>query len=178
MTDPPDTPSLPRLREIVAALEAASIPCALGGSGLLLASGLAETARDWDLTTDAPLERVRAALAPHAPEEFGPSGVHADHKLVIDGGAIEVIVGHSMRAEAGVVRLPTLLGARWNGVPLGSLEVWAVAYALLGREAKSERVLVALAERGAEARAIELMLAQPLPFGLAERMERLPRRTR
>lgn len=40
----------------------AGVRCALGGSGLLLSLGLVDRVGDWDLTTDAPLERVEAAL--------------------------------------------------------------------------------------------------------------------
>jgi len=35
---------------------------AVGGSGLLVALGLAEVAHDWDVTVDAPVPTVAAAL--------------------------------------------------------------------------------------------------------------------
>lgn len=55
-------PDPQELLPLVRVLLRAGVRCALGGSGLLLSLGLVDRVGDWDLTTDAPLERVEAAL--------------------------------------------------------------------------------------------------------------------
>ncbi|MBI5710523.1 MAG: hypothetical protein HZC42_09505 [Candidatus Eisenbacteria bacterium] len=169
-------PPLEPVLELAARLERAGIVFALGGSGLLAACGLAHRVGDWDLTTDAPLERARAALEGLAFEPFGSSGVHADHKFVLPEFATELIVGFAMHGRDGVVRLPTIVTASWHGLPLGSPEVWAAAYALLGRTAKSEALLGWLRARGADPVARARLLGQPLPQDLARALSALPRR--
>src|SRR5262245_59362199 len=101
MTAKPDIPhfmhhvkSMPpwsSLAGTVGRLETAGVQVALGGSGLLAALGLADRVRDWDLTTDAPYERVTEALAgvPYTPH--GADALHADRKLALAEGEIEVI---------------------------------------------------------------------------------------
>jgi hypothetical protein len=155
------------LLDVVRRLEAAGLVVALGGSGLLAAFGLCDEAGDWDLTTDAGPDEVAAHLPPAGIERFGSSGIHADHKLQLAGGMIEIICGFAIRSGAGVVRIPTIVSARAEGVPLGSPEAWAVAYALLGRAVKSERLLRWLASRGADAGVVARLLAEPLPEALA-----------
>lgn len=168
-------PPLEPVLELASRLERAGIAFALGGSGLLAARGLARTIGDWDLTTDAPLDSARAALDGLAFQAFGSSGVHADHKLALPDLAAELIVGFAMRWEGGVVRLPTIVTASWHGLPLGSPEVWAVAYALLGRTAKSEALLGWLRAHGADPAALARLLAQPLPPDLVRALSTLPR---
>ncbi|HKQ58407.1 MAG TPA: hypothetical protein VJY35_11120 [Candidatus Eisenbacteria bacterium] len=167
-------PSWPLLAGCVARLEAAGVPVALGGSGLLAALGLADTVGDWDLTTDAPWERVDAALADEPHTDHGNDALHADHKRVIADGAIEVIVGFAYFTPSGVVRIPTIVSGHAGRVPLGSPECWAVAYALLGRPAKSETLFSHLESRGAEPAAMRRLLAEPLPEYLAARLTALP----
>lgn len=169
-------PPLGPLVEVAGELEREGIACALGGSGLLAALGLWDTVHDWDLTTDAPLDRVSRTLARFSPVPHGASGVHADAKLVIGGGAVEVIVGFAMHGPGGVVRLPTIAGARWNGVALGSPEAWAVAYALLGRAPKARLLFEALERNGADPVALARLLSEPLPDDLRARLAALPRR--
>lgn len=176
MTTPPfmhhvkSMPSWSDLVAWVARLESAGVPVALGGSGLMAALGLADTIRDWDLTTDAPYPRVVAALAGEPFAEHGEDALHADRKVVLAGGAIEVIVGFAYHVPGGVVRIPTLVGGRLEGVPLGSPECWAVAYALLGRPRKSEVLFDHLATRGADPAAVRRLLDQPLPADLGARL--------
>lgn len=167
-------PPFAALARVAADLESAGIVAGLGGSGLLSALGIATGARDWDLTTDAPLERVRARFADLAHEVTGPNGIHADHKLVLLDGTIEIIVGFSIRAESGVVRLPTLPTTPAGGVRLGSPEVWAAAYHLMGREAKADTLLAWLARRGAARAAVDHLLQEPIPAPLRARLEALP----
>jgi hypothetical protein len=169
-SSPPAGPLLDTLHR----LERAGFVVALGGSGLLAALGLGEEAHDWDLTTDASPDDVAAHL-PAEIERVGSSGIHADHKLRLAGGVVEIICGFAIRSGADVVRIPTVVSARAEGVPLGSPEAWAVAYALLGRAEKSERLLKWLDQRGAEAGAVARMLAEPLPQPLAARLAALPR---
>ena len=64
---------------------------------------------------------------------------------------------------------------RRDGIPLGSPEAWAVAYALLGRDGKLERLMRWLAARGADPGVIARLRAEPLPPALAARLESLPR---
>lgn len=167
------TPPLDPLRDVIARLEAHGIVCALGGSGLLAALRLADSVRDWDLTTDAPIEAVRAALAGVDSTWKGGDDVHADQKLMLAGGLVEVIVGFAFHDGGRVVRIPTIVTGRRDGVPLGSPEAWAVAYALLGREAKSERLFARLEERGADGAVLDRMLVEPLPAALAARLAAL-----
>jgi hypothetical protein len=169
-------PPLAPLRDVVRRLERAGIRCALGGSGLLAALGLARLVHDWDLTLDGSLAEATRALADGDLVLHGPSGIHADHKLVTARGRVEVIVGHAVAHRGGVCRLPALVSRRWRDVPLASPEVWAVAYALLGRPAKSDALFEHLARRGADREARVRLLAEPLPSGLARRLRALPPR--
>jgi hypothetical protein len=168
------TPPFEPLREVVARLERAGLVCALGGSGLLAALGLATEVRDWDLTSDASIDEVTAALAelPHA--VAGSSGIHADHKLMT--GPVEVIARFSLLAGGRPVRLPTIVTGRWNDVPVGSPEGWAIAYALMGREAKAETLFAWLDGR-ADRDTVARLLEQPLPGPLRARLAALAPRS-
>jgi hypothetical protein len=168
------SPPLEPLAGVVERLEHAGLVVALGGSGLLGALGLADEAHDWDLTTDAAAGEIAPLLAPLELESFGPSGLHADHKLKIVPAAIEIICRMAIRADAGVVRIPTVVSRRTRGIPLGSPEAWAVAYALLGRGGKSEALFGWLEARGADAAIIARLRAEPLPEALASRLAALP----
>jgi hypothetical protein len=166
-SSPPAGPLL----EAVRRLESAGLVTALGGSGLLAALGLGTEAHDWDLTTDASPDEVAAVFVGTELERVGSSGIHADHKIRLAGGAVEIICGFAIRSGAGVVRIPTIVSACLEEVPLGSPEAWAVAYALLGRAEKSERLLRWLAARGADAGVVSRLLAEPLPTELAARLK-------
>ena len=161
------TPPLEPLLEIVARLEGEGIRCALGGSGLLAALGLGTVVRDWDLTAEAPLERLLpvARRLPH--ETAGSSGVHADAKLLFPGLAIEIIARFAFHGPRGVIRIPTVVGGRWHGVPLGSPEAWAVAYHLLERPAKRDLLLGHLREHGHDPEVVACLLHEPLPEEIA-----------
>ena len=164
------TPPLSPLLDVVARLEAAGLVCALGGSGLLAALGLAHAVRDWDLTTDAPIEAVRAALDGLAVTWKGSDALHADQKLMLDDAAVEVIVGFAFHVGGRVVRIPTIVSGRRDGVPIGSPEAWAVAYALLGRREKSQRLFERVPSGSADRAAVARMLAEPLPATLARQL--------
>jgi hypothetical protein len=170
-----NTPPLEPLLGVLDVLGRAGHPCYLGGSGLLAALGLADLVHDWDVTTDASIEEVTAALAGFDVEPVGNSGVHADHKAMLPAQRVEVIARFAFAVEGGVVRIPNRVSATWRGVPVGSPEGWAVAYALLGRPAKSGMLFGHLARTGADDATCRRLLAQPLPPGLAERVAALPR---
>jgi hypothetical protein len=165
-----DTPPFALLEDVARRFDAAELELSLGGSGLLYAHGLATHVGDWDVTTDEPLPRVRAALKGLAPVYHGNSGVHADEKLVVHDGAVEVIVGFAFRLRRAVVRVPTFVHGSWRGVPLGSLEAWAVAYTLMDRPERAETCFAALARRGADPGAIERLRGEPLPPELSARL--------
>jgi hypothetical protein len=170
----PALPPFPPLADASRRLAAAAIPHALGASGLLCAHGLADHARDWDVTVEADRDDVEPLFADLAPRFVGSSGVHADSKLVLHGGTVELILRFAFVVPGGIVRVPTLVDGTWRGIPLGALEAWAAAYALLGRAEKSARVFARLAERGARPEALAALLSQPLPAELAARLLALP----
>ena len=151
------------------------MPHALGASGLLYAHGLADHARDWDVTVEADRVDVEPLFTDLAPRFVGSSGVHADSKLVLHGGVVELILRFAFVVPGGVVRVPTLVDGTWQGIPLGALEAWAAAYTLLGRSEKAERVFARLAQRGARPAALDAVLSEPLPKDLAARLAALPR---
>jgi hypothetical protein len=174
----PRTPAIDPLRDVLARLDRAGVVCALGGSGLLLALGLTDTVHDWDVTTDAAVDDVAAALAGEPHERFGNSGIHADHKLVLRGGEIEIICRFALRSEAGVCRVPTRVLSAWRGVPVGSPVAWAVAYALMGRDAKAELLWGHLGRAGITRDERQALEGQPLPEALRRRMRSCPEPTR
>jgi hypothetical protein len=167
-------PPFEALERVAARLRERGIPFALGASGLLYALGLVDRDGDRDLTPDAPLNAVRNAFD-DVPHEFcGNSGIHTDHKLRLEGGEVELIVRMSLAVPGGEVFIVTLERGTWRGVPLGSLEAWAVAYALMGREARAKTAFDALEDRGADAADVAAMRAQPLPPELDARLRDLP----
>ena len=170
------SPPLEPLLEIVGALEAAAVVVALGGSGLLAALGLVDQVNDWDLTTDASLDQVGVALRGFETEWCGSSGIHADQKLIIAAARTECIIGFAFQSEAGVSRIPTVVTRHWNGVPVGSPEGWAIAYALLGREPKAARLFGWLECAGVDETMRGRLLREPLPGALAVRLRALPPR--
>lgn len=155
---------------LILSLERCGVRCALGGSGLLAALGLADRMNDWDVTTDAPFATVVAALDGRAFTHKGADALHADEKLMLPDLGIEIIRGFAFHAPGGVVRLPTFVTARWHGLPVGSAECWAVAYDLLERDAKRDLLLGWLDRTGADAARLDALLAQPLPAATAERL--------
>jgi hypothetical protein len=177
-------PPLAPLRGALGRLAAAGVPHALGASGLCMALGLVERVNDWDVTCDADLATLERIFAGEPTASFGNSGCHADHKLNLRGGEIELIARFAFFVPGGIVRVPTIVTREWNGVPVGSPEAWAVAYALMGefddeahrerRRGRAEALLGWLGANGADAEAVRRLLAEPLPLPLAARLAALP----
>jgi hypothetical protein len=177
-------PPLAPLHATLARLAAAGIPHALGASGLCAALGLVEQVNDWDVTCEADLATLEALFADEPATSFGNSGCHADHKLGLRGGEIELIARFAFFVEGGVVRIPTRVTREWNGVPVGEPACWAVAYALMAeldeeahrarRRGRAEVLFGWLAAHGAESEAVRALQAQPLPAPLAARLAALP----
>lgn len=177
-------PPLAPLRAVLAKLAAAGIPHALGASGLCAALGLVGRVNDWDVTCDADLARLEALFADEPGESFGNSGCHADHKRTLHGGGIELIARFAFFVDGAIVRIPTVITREWNGVPVGSPEAWAVAYALLGelddealrarRRTRAEALFGWLAAHGTDPGIVRALLAEPLPAKLAARLSALP----
>ena len=116
---------------------------ALGGSGLLVALGLAEIAHDWDLTVDSPDDAVREVLDEGGfrfSDGTGGDPLYATRRrFVIDGGdhSIDLLVGFALRSADQVVPLPSQVTGSWRGLPLADPVVWEQAYVLLGRPGKA-----------------------------------------
>jgi len=166
-------PPIESLLEVHRRLDEAGIVHALGASALLHAHGLEDHVGDWDINTDAGHDLLDPLFKDLAPVHFGSSGIHADSKLQMFGASVELIVRMAIVAEGKVVRIPALPRTTWNGVPVGSMEAWAVSYALLGRTEKSERLFRKLEQDGAHASDVARMLEEPLPAVLAARLRAL-----
>lgn len=175
------TPPLPPLHAVSARLARAGLTHALGGSGLLAALGLVDAVNDWDVTVEASPAELEGLFAGHAFAMHGNSGCHADHKLSFEGQPIELIARFAFFAPEGIVRIPTVVTGRWQGVPLGSPVGWAAAYALMGelenvprRRERAERLFEWLERHGADRAGRDALLAQPLPADLRARIAALP----
>lgn len=169
--------SLQSLHFVLDRLQSAGLIAALGGSGLLYAHGLVADCHDWDLTTDAAPEAVAAGLGDlpwqDRTSRDGRFATACRFVVQVDGEEIDLMSRFAIPTEAGVCSIPTRVDDQWQGVPLGSLEAWAVAYRLMGRHAKADMVLRHLAQAGAEAEVIRSLLAQPLPATLRAELARL-----
>lgn len=170
-------PPLAPLLEILARLEARSLPHALGASGLLAALGLVSVVNDWDITVAAPVATLVEVCSGLQFEYSGNSGCHADHKLAFERERVELIAGFAFFVPSGVVRIPTVITGTWQGIPVGSPTAWAVAYALMGeaensprRRARAESLFDVLSRGPAEPAVLDTLLAQPLPDVVARRL--------
>ncbi len=168
-------PDVSVLLPLVERLTSAGIEVALGGSGLLYSLGLGEQVRDWDLNTDAPLDRVEAALGalPRRMATVGDGAYASAYRLSLIAGGREVdLMGRfAIRTESGICHMPTVICATWQGVPAGSPEVWAVAYRLIGRNEKADRLFAHVAHHGARPGVVATLLDQPLPPGVRSEVE-------
>lgn len=162
-----------------AALTAAGIIWALGGSSVLIAHGLWEKPpTDWDLNTDADLERVQAALAAFQVEVHpltGSDNYATTARLTVEE-EIDLMVQFAVRTEGGIVHLPTMVSRTWKGMPVGSPEVWAVAYRLIGRPVKPDLLSDWLATHGADPAVQAQLLSEPLPVAIRAEVESWPER--
>ncbi len=167
-------PPIEPLRRVVDALMQAGVQPTLGGSGLLLAHGLVGQVRDWDLLVDADLAQVERALSDaHLPwtdaaDSSGRYATTARLLLNIDSIEIDLMVGFAIWPDGASrsdlpVRIPSLPAGIWQGIPLGSLEAWLVAYRLMKRPEKPDLIASFLKSSGVNAGYLERMLAEPLP---------------
>jgi hypothetical protein len=169
------------VQRVVAALQADGIEVALGGSGLLLAHGLVDSVRDWDLTTEGEPARVEAALVTAGIEFEGSLGDTESYgtrwRIMIDAGDhdIDLMIGFSIRQPVGNVAIPTIVRDSWNDLPLGSLEVWLVAYRLMVRPEKPDLIAAHLRTHGADPAIVRQLLEQPLPDDLRNELSVISR---
>ena len=136
-------PATETVRRVVDALTGAGLVPAVGGSGLLVALGLADVANDWDLTVDADVSAVRAALESAAipyRDAAERGGVYeTGERFVVDGGDhdVDLLVQFALRGPDGPEPIATRVTGSWCGLPIGDPVEWQRAYRLLGRDAKA-----------------------------------------
>lgn len=174
------TPPLEPLREVLAVLDRAELPHAVGASGLLMALGLVDRINDWDVTVEADVDTLAELFAGRSFTRYGNSGGHADHKLTFETEKIELISRFAFFVPGGVVRVPTVVTRTWNDLPIGSPAAWAAAYAIMAeqesdprRAARAELLFEWLARTDARDAGLAAILAEPLPAEIAERLRRV-----
>jgi hypothetical protein len=166
--------SIVPLMQVTHKLAEAGIGYALGGSGLLYSLGLVEAVRDWDLTTEAPMEEIKAALRGLHIEE-SPSGddpFASRYRLSVHREApqIDLIGGFAIRTDAGTCRLPVVHAFDWQGIRAGSPEVWFIAYSLMNRKEKAALLLDFLRRNGADPALVRRLGGEPLPDPLRDEL--------
>jgi hypothetical protein len=173
----PATPPLAPLREVLATLDRAELPHAIGASGLLMALGLVDRVNDWDVTVEADVDTLAGLFPGRDFTRHGNSGGHADHKLTFAAEKIELIARFAFFVPGGIVRVPTVVTRTWQGVPIGSPAAWAAAYAIMAdqendarRAARAELLFEWIARSDAPDAGLAAILAEPLPDAIGERL--------
>jgi hypothetical protein len=163
---------LTSLSALTKKLEQSGVSYSLGGSGLLVSLGLTNAVGDWDVVTDAPKDKVLAALENYEVEDLacGDHPFGTEFKLVIRQmePPVEIIGGLAIHSAKGLCRLPATAVSLWNGIQMGSPEVWYVAYALMNRGAKADLLLAYLKEVGVNRQMIDMLRELPIPDGILE----------
>ncbi|MEE6449251.1 hypothetical protein RAH41_01615 [Gottfriedia acidiceleris] len=165
------------LISVVNVLEQNNIKYALGGSGLLLSLGLTNEVNDWDLTIEYPKNDLLNVLKSFDIKVIG-SGDYpfaSKYKFLIhnDNPKVEIIGYFSIITSNGVCNLPTISVKEWKDIQIGSPEVWYVAYSLMNRVEKANKLFFYLKVHGANANIIDRMLKEPLPNYLKIRLKEL-----
>jgi hypothetical protein len=170
----------PDISNLIAATEELKrygITYALGGSGLLHCLGLTNSVRDWDIMTEAPKEQVLKALQNLYVQEItsGDYPFGSKYKLLIhkEVPQVEVSGNFSIFTDKGLCKLPTIPVLLWDGIQVGSPEVWYVAYSLLNRKDKSDLLLSFLKEKGADKHILQILKNEPLPDEILEEISSL-----
>ncbi|WP_282938252.1 hypothetical protein [Paenibacillus sp. RC67] len=166
--------SLTAVSTVTNRLKDANIHYASGGSGLLYSLGLTEQVRDWDITTDAPIEAVVNALQGiHWTQALsGDYPFASSYRISILHNTlpIDLIGSFAIYSEAGLCRLPSHSAAVWEQIPMGSPEIWAVAYSLMNRQDKAFKLFAYLQAHGANHERIHQLLQEPLPKPLQSKL--------
>ena len=142
-------PPFEALKDISDRLKNAGLKHALGGSGMLAYLDLIDQVHDWDITTDAPLDKVTPLLADIEYEHVEPSGIYASEyllKIKLKGASMDLIGNFAIKSGNAVFKLPILVTAEWEGIPVGSPAAWAKAYELMNRPEKAKLLLDYLAK--------------------------------
>ncbi len=168
---------LDHVSAVTTQLDKAGIEYCLGGSGLLYSLGLIHTVNDWDITTDSPLDNVKNALQnfrwEHAPSGDYPFASEFRLSILDDRRNIDLIGHFSIISDAGVCHLPVVPAFVWNGVKVGSPEVWYLAYLLMGREDKSALLERYLKTDKVDKEIIRMLMSKPIPAYLTSKLEGL-----
>lgn len=155
------------LAAVTEKLEQSGISYSLGGSGLMLSLGLTNAVGDWDVMVEASKDRVLHALQRDQIEErrSGDYPFGTKYKLVIQGHGpqVEIIGGLSIYTNKGLCKLPSIPSSIWNGIQVGSPEVWYAAYALMNRMEKAAVLLAYLKKAGANKEILNNLMNEPLP---------------
>jgi hypothetical protein len=168
---------LNNLMSVVKILDQNNIKYALGGSGLLLSLGLTDKVNDWDITIEIPKNDLLNILKFNELKEI-ESGDHpffSKYKFLIHNfnPKVEIIGYFSIKTENGVCNLPSISVRKWRGIQIGSPEVWYVAYSLMNRIEKANKLFYYLKVNGANENIINLMLKEPMPDFLKLRLKEL-----
>ncbi|MCR8964228.1 hypothetical protein O0550_13600 [Brevibacillus halotolerans] len=143
------------------------ITFALGGSTLLYSLGLETTFRDIDITTDASVDKLSEALTeyPVTVEISGDGIYNTQYRLSVElhGKEIDFMGNFSVKTKTGVCHLPCLPAYEWRGIPVCAPEVWAVAYHLIDRSQKADRIYGYLEKNGTNLDVCKRLLQEPLP---------------
>ena len=100
-----NTPNKSALIEVADRLTKNRITFALGGSGLLSFFGCQTEIHDWDITTDAPIEIVEAALTGLHYKRIGPSGIFATKYLFrvqLFNATVDLMGGFALKTTDGI----------------------------------------------------------------------------
>ncbi|MFE6073387.1 hypothetical protein ACFVQB_02795 [Paenibacillus sp. NPDC057886] len=106
---------------------------------------LSNTVNDWDLIVDCPKDRLLKVIEGYdcIEQESGDYPFASKYRIHIPSLRIDIIGGFAFYAEGEVVRLPTshIQNRTWDGIKVSCLEIWYVAYYLMGRKEKSNLIL-------------------------------------
>ena len=150
-----------------------NVKFALGGSALLAHYGLADSVADWDITTDEPESVLRQVLKPYNYSLGSKKMEYAtkfNYKIQLESDTVDLMGSFAFRTELGICHIPTVVCGNWNNIPLGSLEAWAVAYRLLGRDKRADDIFSYFQKSGSKRDIILKLLEQPLPHVLRQEL--------